>query len=109
MEAPDLKINLAGFEVLSLVANMDGEWQADTLAEVAESYLFGHVVDQNHGKFGLFHRAHELGHAGSSTILALAYLKGNICLKMHLWRKKCLKQPLREVVMTLSGDGEFCD
>ena len=95
MEAPDLKINLAGFEVLSLVANMDGEWQADTLAEVAESYLFGHVVDQNHAKaFGLFHRAHELGHAGSSTILALAYLKGE-----HLPQDAFLAQKMFEAAI----------
>ena len=95
IEAPDLKINLAGFEVLSLVANMDGEWQADTLAEVAESYLFGHVVDQNHAKaFGLFHRAHELGHAGSSTILALAYLKGE-----HLPQDASLAQKMFEAAI----------
>ena len=78
MAMADTKINLAGLEILHLVADIEGDYQAHTLANIGFKYLRGEIVSPDKARaVEYLSEAHQLGHARASTILAVLYYKGD--------------------------------
>ena len=78
MDMADTRINLAGLEILHLVADIEGEYQAHTLANIGFKYLRGEIVSPDKTRaVEYLSKAHQLGHARASTILAVLYHKGD--------------------------------
>ena len=78
MDMADRRINRAGIQILHLVADIEGEYQAHTLANIGFKYLRGEIVSPDKARaVEYLSKAHQLGHARASTILAVLYYKGD--------------------------------
>ena len=82
MDLVDAKAKLAGFKVLLSVSEIEGEYQAHTFANIGFQYLRGDLVEMDKARaVEYLSRAHKLGHARASTILAVLHYKGNGVVK----------------------------
>ena len=77
MDMSDTRVNRAGLDILHLVADIEGEYQP-TLANIGFQYLKGDIVSPDKTRaVEYLSKAHQLGHARASTVLAVLYYAGD--------------------------------
>ena len=100
MDMADTRINLAGLEILHLVADIEGEYQPHTLANIGFTYLRGEIVSRTrHELLNTYRRPISLDTPERLQYSLSCIIKVMVLPKTHKSHSRSFKQQSIRTVM----------